>query len=91
MRRKYCILTGIEERETVPRKDPGQKRSAVIGAGNSKTASLLLTLIAGKTVIHITAGPRDAAAWKEEAVWIEEKVRIKDDMPAETSLLSFDW
>jgi hypothetical protein len=90
MRRKYCILTGIEDRETVPRTDPGQKKSAVIGAGNSETASLLWTSIAGKTLIHTTAAPRGAAVWKEEAVWIEEKMRIKDDMPAETSLLSFD-
>jgi hypothetical protein len=87
MKKKYYISTDIEERGTVHHTDPGQKKSAVTGAGNSETASLLWTSIAGKTVIHITAGPRGAAVWKEEAVWIEEKMRVKDDLPAETSVL----
>jgi hypothetical protein len=91
MRKKYCISTGIEERGTVHHTNPDQKKSALIGAGNSETASLLWTSIAGKTVIHITAGLSGAAVWKEEAVWIEEKMRVKDDMPAETSLLPFGW
>jgi hypothetical protein len=89
MRKKYCISTGIEERGTVHHTDPGQKKSAVIGAGNLETASLLWTSIAGKTVIHITAGPRGAAVWKEEAVWIEEKMRVKDDMLAETAFKGY--
>ena len=89
MRKKYCISTGIEERGTVHHTNPGQKKSALIGAGNSETASLLWTSIAGKTVIHITAGLSGAAVWKEEAVWIEEKVEI-EYMPAETSILLFD-
>jgi hypothetical protein len=90
MRTKYCISTDIEERGTVHHTDPDQKKSGVIDAGNSETASLLWTSIAGKTVIHITAGLSGAAVWKEEAVWIEEKVRIQDYMPAERSVLSFD-
>jgi hypothetical protein len=89
MRKKYCISTGIEEPGTVHHTDPGQKKSAVTGAGNSETASLLWTSIAGKTVIHITADLSGAAVWKEEAGWTEEKERIQDDMPAETSLLPF--
>ena len=84
MRKKYCISTGIEERGTVHHTDPGQKKSAVTGAGNSETVSLLWTSIAGKTVIRTTAGPSGAAVWKEEAGWIEEKVWVQDDMPAET-------
>jgi hypothetical protein len=91
MRREYCTSTGIEERGTVLHTDSGQKKSAVIGAGNSETASLLWTSIAGKTVIHITADLSVEAVWKEEAVWIEEKMRVKNDMPAETSLLPFAW
>jgi hypothetical protein len=89
LRKKYCISTGIEEQATAVHTNPGQKKSAVTGAGNSETVSLLWTSIAGKTVIHITADLSGAAVWKEEAVWIEEKMRVKDDMPAETSLFPF--
>jgi hypothetical protein len=89
MRTKHCISTDIEERETVHHTDPGQKKSAVIGAGNLETASLLWTSIAGKTVIHITADLRGAVVWKEEAVRIEEKVRIEDYMPAETAFKGY--
>ena len=90
MRKKYCISTGIEERGTVHHTYPGQKKSAVTGAGNSETVSLLWTSIAGKTAIRTTVGPSGAAVWKEEAGWIEEKVRIQDDMPAEIPFLLFE-
>jgi hypothetical protein len=90
MRKKYCISTGIEERGTVHHTELGQKKSAVTGAGNSETVSLLWTSIAGKTAVRSTVGLRGAAVWKEEAVWIEEKVWIQDDMPVETPFLSFE-
>ena len=76
MRKKYCISTDIEDPGTVLHTDPGQKTSAVTGAGKSETASLLWTLIAGKTVIRITAGLSGAVVWKEGAVWTEEKMRV---------------
>jgi hypothetical protein len=90
MRKKYCISTGIEEQGMAVHTEPGQKTLAVIGAEKSETASLLWSSIAGKTMIHITAGLKGAAVWKEEAGWIEERERTQDDMPAELSLLAFD-